>query len=180
MTYPKCYLNPAPPLSKSSLPQAKSELSRCLCLLRGPLTPPPDTAEGPTQEMSSAYHVLPPMQQTPNHRFRLPIGVHSSRKPGICRFGILDSRGTQIYPSIALHILRLSQFFYLPCQTVGSWDAETTLFVFDLQSLTSAQLTGSRKKIFVGWLADEANDVSGTGVCNRALPSVDLHGRRGP
>lgn len=37
----------------------------------------------------------------------------------------------------------------------------------------SAQLTGSRKKIFVGWLADEANDVSGTGVCNRALPSVD-------
>lgn len=54
--------------------------------------------------------------------------------------------------------------FYLPGQTISCSEAGTTLFIFNLQSLTGAQLTGSRKKYLLAWLADEANDASGTGV----------------
>ena len=44
---------------------------------------------------------------------------------------------------------------------VSCWDEETTLFIFNLQILASAQLPGSRgEKKSVGWLADETNDVS--------------------
>ena len=113
---------------------------------------------------ASVYHVLPPQAADSESSFQTPCrsprlqeaGLHQFKHPGLQRNLALPCWVHLSKSQCALHTLRPSLFFFLnlPCTMVSCWDEKTTLFIFNLQSLTSAQLPGSRgeKNLLAGWL----------------------------